>query len=200
MTLDELNQLDFSNIGDWPAWVKGLLILLLCALVAVGWYYFDIEEQYVALDRARQTEQDLRQQFEIKQAKAANLDAYKAQLAEMQETFGAMLRQLPDKTEVAGLLVDVSQTGLAAGLEFELFQPQGERPKEFYAELPIRLRVRGTYHQFGEFVSGLASLPRIVTIYDVNIRRAGGKKVGSSPLLILEATAKTYRYLDEEGS
>ncbi|RMG38508.1 MAG: pilus assembly protein PilO [Gammaproteobacteria bacterium] len=205
MTLDELNQLDFGNIGEWPAVVKAVVIILLCALLAVGWYYFDIEDQYLSLDRAKQSEQDLRKQFERKQAKAANLDAYKAQLAEMRESFGSMLRQLPNKTEVAGLLVDVSQTGLAAGLEFELFQPQKEIPKEFYAELPIKLRVTGRYHQFGEFVSGLASLPRIVTVYDIAIRRRGAKARGrgKSPAngkLVLEATAKTYRYLDEEGS
>lgn len=205
MTLDELNQLDLSNIGEWPAIAKGLLIVLLCGLLAVGWYYFDVEDQYRALDQAKQTEQDLRKQFEVKQAKAANLDAYRAQLAEMQESFGTMLRQLPNKTEVAGLLVDVSQTGLAAGLEFELFQPQKEIPREFYAELPIRLRVTGLYHQFGEFVSGLASLPRIVTVYDISIKRRGANnRKGGQALkggkLVLEATAKTYRYLDEEGS
>ena len=176
MTLDELNELDFSNIGEWPLLVKAITILLLCALIAVGWYFFDIEDQYLQLDRRKQTEQELRQQFEIKQAKAVNLDAYKAQLAEMQESFGAMLRQLPNKTEVAGLLVDVSQTGLAAGLEFELFQPQNEIPKEFYAELPIKLRVRSRYHEFGDFVSGLVSLPRIVTLHNFSIRRAGNKK------------------------
>ncbi|MCB1789860.1 MAG: type 4a pilus biogenesis protein PilO, partial [Gammaproteobacteria bacterium] len=130
-----------------------------------------------------------------KQAKAANLDAYRAQLAEMQESFGAMLRQLPNRTEVADLLVDVSQTGLAAGLEFELFQPQGEVPKDFYAELPIKIRVVGKYHEFGEFVSGLAALPRIVTIHDVEVR----PQSANSPTLVLEATARTYRYLDEAG-
>lgn len=195
MNLEELNELDFSNIGDWPAVVKAVLILILCALVGVAWYYLDIEEQYTDLARVKQTEQDLRQDFEIKQAKAANLDAYRAQLAEMEESFGAMLRQLPNRTEVADLLVDVSQTGLAAGLEFELFQPQGEVPKDFYAELPIKIRVVGDYHEFGEFVSGLASLPRIVTIHDVQIKpRPTGKD------LIMEATARTYRYLDEGGS
>ena len=116
----------------------------------------------------------------------------------MEESFGAMRRQLPDSTEVADLLVDVSQTGLAAGLEFELFQPQGETPREFYAELPIKLRVKGTYHEFGEFISGLAALPRIVTIHNVQIRPQG-KSGDSGQTLMLEATAKTYRYLDEEG-
>ena len=197
MTLDELNELDFSNIGEWPVWVKGILILLLCGLIVAGGYFLLIEDQYNRLARVERNEQDLRQEFERKQAKAANLDAYKAQLAEMQETFGAMLRQLPDKTEVAALLVDVSQTGLAAGLEFELFQPQKEQPREFYAELPIKLRVTGNYHEFGEFVSGLAALPRIVTIYNVSISPRKGKGGGGS--LVMDATAKTYRYLDEEG-
>ena len=196
MTLDELNELDFNDIGDWPALVKAILIVLLCSLIGVGGYYLMVEDQYTSLESAERTEKDLRAEFETKQAKAANLNAYKAQLAEMQETFGAMLRQLPNKTEVAGLLVDVSQTGLAAGLEFELFQPQGERPKEFYAELPIKLRVKGRYHEFGDFVSGLAALPRIVTIFDVAI--SNPSPAGKGPL-VMNATAKTYRYLDEEG-
>ena len=200
MTLDELNELDFSNIGEWPGLIKAILILLLCGLIIAGGYFFLVEDQYKKLNKVERTEQDLRQEFENKQAKAANLDAYRAQLAEMQETFGAMLRQLPNKTEVAALLVDVSQTGLAAGLEFELFQPQNEQPKEFYAELPIKLRVNGGYHEFGEFVSGLAALPRIVTIGDVSITHARkGKKGGAGGgQLVMEATAKTYRYLDDE--
>lgn len=194
MKLEELNELDFSNVGDWPVAVKALIIVILCALVGVAWYFLDIEKQYVELARVESTEQDLRDDFERKQVKAANLGAYKAQLAEMEESFGAMLRQLPNRTEVADLLVDVSQTGLAAGLEFELFQPQGEVPRDFYAELPIKLRVVGDYHALGEFVSGLAALPRIVTIHDVKIvpqRTDGG--------LVMEATARTYRYLDEGG-
>jgi len=193
MNMQELNELDLSNIGDWPAVIKGILVLVLCALVGTGWYFYDIEGRYISLQRAENTEKDLRLDFEGKQAKAANLDAYRAQLAEMQESFGAMLRQLPNRTEVADLLVDVSQTGLASGLEFELFQPQAEVPKDFYAELPIKIRVIGSYHEFGEFVSGLAALPRIVTIHDVQIQpRAPGQ-------LLMEATARTYRYLDEAG-
>ncbi|MCB1925229.1 MAG: type 4a pilus biogenesis protein PilO [Gammaproteobacteria bacterium] len=195
MNMQELNELDFSNIGDWPAIVKALLVLILCAGVGVAWYFLDIEDQYLALSRVENVEKDLRVDFEAKQAKAANLDAYRAQLAEMQESFGAMLRQLPNRTEVADLLVDVSQTGLAAGLEFELFQPQGEVPKDFYAELPIKIRVVGKYHEFGEFVSGLAALPRIVTIHDVEVR----PQSTNSQTLVLEATARTYRYLDEAG-
>ncbi len=194
MTLQELNELDFSNAGDWPGIVKGILVLILCALVVVGWYFLYAEDQYKKLAQVKNVEQDLRLDFEVKQAKAANLDAYRAQLAEMQESFGAMLRQLPNKTEVADLLVDVSQTGLAAGLEFELFQPQAEVPKDFYAELPITLKVVGDYHEFGEFVSGLAALPRIVTVHDVQIQPLQG-----SNQLEMRATARTYRYLDEAG-
>ena len=194
MNLQELNELDFSNIGDWPIVVKVILVLILCGAVGTGWYFFNIEQQYQSLERAEKVEQDLRQDFEIKQAKAANLEAYRAQLVEMEESFGAMLRQLPNRTEVADLLVDVSQTGLAAGLEFELFQPQAEVPKDFYAELPIKIRVIGQYHEFGEFVSGLAALPRIVTIHDVQIAPRQGYTE-----LVLEATARTYRYLDEAG-
>ena len=195
MNMQELNELDFSNIGDWPGLVKAILILVLCALVGVGWYFYDIEGRYETLARAENTELELRQDFENKQAQAANLEAYRAQLAEMQESFGAMLRQLPNRTEVADLLVDVSQTGLAAGLEFELFQPQGEVPKDFYAELPIKIRVIGSYHEFGEFVSGLAALPRIVTIHNVQIQN----RSNSPGKLVMEALARTYRYLDEAG-
>ena len=195
MNMQELNELDLSNIGEWPGVIKAILILILMAGVGAAWYFLDIEDQYIQLQRVENTEKDLRMDFEGKQAKAANLEAYRAQLAEMEESFGAMLRQLPNRTEVADLLVDVSQTGLASGLEFELFQPQPEVPKDFYAELPIKIRVIGTYHEFGEFVSGLAALPRIVTIHDVQIKPRG--KAGDG--LIMEATARTYRYLDEAG-
>ena len=192
MNLQDLNELDFSNIGDWPGFFKGFVILVVCGLVAGAGYYLDTQDQIADLQRVQDEELRLRQEFEKKQAKAANLEAYRQQLAEMEESFGTMLRQLPDKTEVAALLVDVSQTGLAAGLEFSLFQPLGEVPREFYAELPIKLRVTGGYHEFGEFISGLASLPRIVTIHDVVMQPSGSG-------MVLEATAKTYRYLDEES-
>lgn len=198
MNLDELNELDFSNLGDWPLAVKLILILILCALIGVGGYFLLITDEEDRLVKVQRVEVDLRKEFEEKQDRAANLENFKKQLALMEESFGAMRRQLPDSTEVPDLLVDVSQTGLAAGLEFELFQPQAESPKEFYAELPIKLRVKGSYHEFGEFISGLAALPRIVTIHDVQIRPQG-KSAGPSSSLVLEATAKTYRYLDEEG-
>ncbi len=201
MNLEELNDLNLDNIGDWPTPVKIGVVLLLCVLLGFGWYQYDTKDQLNSLNKMEADEQELRRNFEVKQAKAASLEAYKRQLEEMKESFGAMLRQLPNKTEVADLLVDVSQTGLAAGLEFELFDPAGEVPKEFYAELPIQVRVVGTYHQFGEFISGLAALPRIVTIHDVKISTSEEKQtIGqASPKLMLNATAKTYRYLDEEA-
>jgi type IV pilus assembly protein PilO len=173
--------------------------LLLCAAIAGGWYLVDTKDQLYQFEVAQQKEQELRQEFERKQKKAARLADYKQQLAKMRESLGEMIRQLPDKAEVAALLIDVSQTGLAAGLEFELFQPLGEAPKDFFAELPIKIRVRGTYHQFADFVSGLASLPRIVTIHDLNI--AGRDPNATNPAgngLRLEATVKTYRYLEEK--
>jgi len=194
MDLSDFNDLSLENVGEWPVAVKLVTALILSAvIVGVGYYYF-IADEYVALEKVAETEKSLRQEFERKQAKAVNLEAYKLQLKEMQESFGAMLRQLPDKTEVAALLVDVSQTGLAAGLEFKLFQPMPEVKQDFYAELPIKIKVVGDYHEFGEFVSGLAALPRIVTVHDVKI-----SKDKNSGQLIMEAMAKTYRYLEEAG-
>jgi len=191
--LNQINELDFQTLGEWPKVAKAILILILCAGVAGAWYYFDTKGQLTRLEKAELSEQRLRKDFERKQQKAVNLDAYRQQLAEMQASFGAMLRQLPDKTEVPALLVDVSQTGLGAGLEFERFQPSAEVKRGFYAELPIHVRVVGTYPEFGDFISGLAALPRIVTIHNVNISHAEG---GRGPLS-LEATIKTYRYLEE---
>jgi type IV pilus assembly protein PilO len=197
MELSKLNELDLSNIGEWPAPIKAIVVLIVCVGLVVAVYYLHTEAQLARLDQERTTETELRQSFETKQLKAANLEAYRQQLEEMKESFGAMLRQLPDRTEVAGLLVDVSQTGLAAGLEFELFQPEGEQSKDFYAELPIDVRVTGHYHDFGRFISGLAALPRIVTIHDVKIGNTAGDTGGDGAKLALQATVKTYRYLDE---
>jgi type IV pilus assembly protein PilO len=196
MELGDLNELELGNIGEWPVLAKALVILVLCAVIGFAWYYFIFKNQLVNLDSAEAEERKLRASFEEKQDKAANLEAYQQQLVEMQESFGAMLRQLPDKTEVAALLVDVSQTGLAAGLEFELFQPSGEQDRDFYAELPIRMRVNGQYHEFGRFISGLAALPRIVTIHDIKIASPSGDGAPGQRLS-MEATVKTYRYLDE---
>lgn len=196
MDLKQLNELDFNNLGEWPGFAKAIVILLLCGGVAGAVYYFDTQDQLKRLEGVEKTENELRATFETKQQRAANLEAYRQQLAEMKESFGAMLRQLPDKTEVAALLVDVSQTGLAAGLEFELFQPSGEELKDFYAELPIQVRVNGRYPEFGRFISGLAALPRIVTIHDVGI--AAPNLEGGEDKLKLQAVVKTYRYLEEE--
>jgi type IV pilus assembly protein PilO len=198
--INQLSQLDFQNIGEWPSVAKAVLVALLCVAAAGAWYYFDTKDQLQHLETVEQKELRLRKDFENKQQKAANLDAYRQQLAEMRESFGAMLRQLPDKTEVPALLVDVSQTGLAAGLEFKLFQPTGEVQKDFYAELPIRIRVTGQYDEIGQFVSGLAALPRIVTIHDVDIEAPGDRRGerGEAVPLRLDATVKTYRYLEEE--
>jgi type IV pilus assembly protein PilO len=196
MNLEDLNELDFSNVGVWPTPVKAVVVILVAILMIVAGYYLVIEDQLVRLDTVQKKELTLLRDFEKKQAKAVNLDGYRKQLEEMKESFGTMLRQLPDKTEVAELLVDVSQTGLAAGLEFELFKPLDEVPREFYAELPIQIVVRGEYHEFGDFISGLAALPRIVTIHDIKIKRPSEK--ADQQDLMLQATAKTYRYLDEE--
>jgi type IV pilus assembly protein PilO len=201
MDLKQLNDLELHNIGDWPAGAKAIAILLLFVSAAGAWYHFDTRGQIAQLRSQEVEEQDLRASFETKQEKAANLGAYRRQLEEMKESLGAMLRQLPDKTEVAALLVDVSQTGLASGLEFELFRPAGEEIKGFYAELPIEIAVTGQFHDFGRFISGLAALPRIVTIHDIKIRPgSGGSAVGGGTnQLGLMATVKTYRYLEEEA-
>jgi len=188
----ELDQLDLADIARWPAAARAVVILFLMGGVIFLGYWFHTKDQLVELQQAEQQEVDLRVIFEKKAQQAANLEAYEKQLEEMRESFGAMLRQLPNKTEVADLLVDVSQTGLASGLEFELFQPQAENPREFYAELPITIRVIGEYHEFGNFVSGVAALPRIVTLHNININRRAGD------LLSMDLTAKTYRYLETE--
>jgi len=194
LDLSQFKNLDPNNIGSWPAPAKGGVIALVCLAVLGLGYWFDTQEQWAVLERARQNEERLKKDFETKQAKAANLEAYRQQMTEMEESFGTMLRQLPSKTEVADLLVDITQTGLASGLEFELFKPGNDMPKEFYAELPIEVKVVGTYHSFGEFVSGVSALPRIVTLHDISI--APTAKVAG--VLIMQGNAKTYRYLDEE--
>jgi type IV pilus assembly protein PilO len=192
----DLKSLDFNNIGDWPIPAKAGVIALLCAAVLAAGYYLDIQGQQQILEQKQSQETTLKSDYETKQAKAASLDAYRAQMKEMEESFGTMLRQLPNKNEVADLLVDITQTGLAAGLEFQLFQPKAEISKDFFAELPIMLQVSGNYHQLGEFVSGIAALPRIVTIHDIIITSKSGKPGDLS----MQATAMTYRYLDSGES
>jgi type IV pilus assembly protein PilO len=189
----DLNQLDLADVARWPTAARAVVILFLMGGVIFLGYWFHTKDQLVELESAEVKEAGLKVIFETKAKQAANLEAYEQQLEEMRESFGAMLRQLPNQTEVADLLIDVSQTGLASGLEFELFQPRAEVPREFYAELPISIRVIGGYHEFGDFISGVAALPRIVTIHDVNISHAGGK-------LGMNLTAKTYRYIEENDT
>jgi type IV pilus assembly protein PilO len=189
----DLNDLDFSNVSNWPTSIRFLTVaIVFLAVLGLG-YWFDLKDQQLRLEQVEKKETELKATFEDKAAKAANLEAYEQQLEEMRQSFGTMLRQLPNKTQVAGLLVDVSQSGLASGLEFELFRPRDEIPKEFYAELPISVKVNGTYHEFGAFVSAVAALPRIVTIHDILI--SPGEEGNE---LTMELTAKTYRYLEEE--
>lgn len=194
MNLD-INDLDVTNLARWPAAAKAVVILFLMGGVIFLGYWFHTKYQLAELAVAEEKEVGLKVIFETKAKQAVNLEAYEKQLEEMRESFGAMLRQLPNKTEVADLLVDVSQTGLASGLEFQLFQPRGEVPREFYAELPISIQVIGNYHEFGAFVSGVAALPRIVTVHNVDIGNTGK---GDTGLLRMTLTAKTYRYIDEE--
>jgi len=196
--LDQLKTLDPKDPGRWPLAVRGFFVgMIFLAFTGLLFYVLVWNEDRPLLQKAEAEELDLRQQFETKQQRAANLDAYKGQLAEMERSFGAMLRQLPGKTEVPNLLVDISQSGLAAGLEEKLFQPSSEQSKGFYAELPIRIRLVGSYHQFGSFVSGIAALPRIVTLHDIQIHPVDAK--GGFDNLVMELTAKTYRYLDDEN-
>ena len=187
-----LNELDLADVARWPTAARAVVILFLMGGVIFLGYWFHTKDQLVDLESAENKEEGLKVIFETKAKQAANLEAYEKQLEEMRESFGAMLRQLPNQTEVADLLVDVSQTGLASGLEFELFQPRAEAPREFYAELPISIRVIGGYHEFGDFISGVAALPRIVTIHDVSISRTGSGNLG------MNLTAKTYRYIEED--
>lgn len=192
MNLSELNNLSVENIGSWPLPVKVFGALLVFAAIVGGGWYWDIKELQVNLETVRKQEDDLKLSFEAKQKKAANLPALKQQLEDIKETFGDLLKRLPNKTEVAELLVDISQQGLGAGLEFDLFKPGNETPADFYVELPIQIRVLGGYHEFGTFISGISDLPRIVTSHNIKISTTEGGK------LLLETTAKTYRYIDEE--
>jgi type IV pilus assembly protein PilO len=190
----DLNNIDFKKIGMAPWPVKAVLIVLVCILVAVAAYFLDTTNQLNTLKNAKAQEQTLRQTFSEKQAKAANLTAYKEQLKDMRNSFGALLRQLPNKTEIETLLTDISQTGISSGLTIDYFKPEGLVPKEFYAEYPIKLKVTGRYHQFAQFVSGVAALPRIVTLKNFKIEPVD-KKDGLK--LQMEVTAVTYQYLDE---
>src|SRR3569623_1800324 len=197
----QLQGLELSDIGNWPNFAKTGAIIILCGVVLGLGFWFDTRGQMEELDGIKKKEQDLKTDFVAKQHKAANLTVYREQMVEMKKSFGTMLRQLPSKTEIAELLVDISQTGLSNGLEFELFKPEAEKPAEFYAELPIKIKVTGSYHELGNFVSGVAQLPRIVTLHDIIISPVAAKNAAkpdaSGDNLMMELTAKTYRYLEE---
>ncbi|TCV96014.1 type IV pilus assembly protein PilO [Luteibacter rhizovicinus] len=204
--LDDLRNLDRHNVGAWPKSIKLFFTGLVFVVVTLAGWYFYISNQQDDLTSAESKEEQLKREFSDKQAKAANLEALEQQLAEMQDMLRTLLRQLPSKTEMPELLVDVSQTALAAGIETELFQPGPETPKDFYAEKPITLRMVGTYHQFGAFISGVASLPRVVilTLHDVSLTPKTAASKGGDPvpggMLVLQGTVKTYRYLEDDES
>jgi len=209
---DDLRNLDRNNVGGWPKSVKTFFaVIIFIVIVAGGWYVW-IRGQQEDLERQQTKEETLKKEFATKQGKVVNLVAYRKQLEDMKEMLRTMLRQLPSKTEMPDLLVDISQTALAAGIVVDLFQPGGEIVKEFYAEKPIQLKMLGTYHQFGTFISGVASLPRVVilTMHDVSLKPAakaapgpGGaasQALAGGGQLLLEGTVKTYRYVDDEES
>ena len=196
INLQDLDVEDLKKIGSAPLPIKIAIIDILCIILIVAGYFLDTSIQNTALEKVIAEEQQLRNIFSEKQAKAANLEAYKQQLEEMRTSFGTLLRQLPNETEIETLLTDISQTGISSGLEIEYFKPEGLRPKEFYSEYPIKLKVTGHYHEFAEFISGVAALPRIVTVQDIAIAPTdpkGGVK------LSMELTAITYQYLDESS-
>ncbi len=195
--VEELQSLDINDVGRWPLGFRAALIVLVFSVVTgLGIYWTIVQDKAPQLSRAQEDEQTLRVTFENKQRKAANYDAYKRQLSQIEQSFGTMLRQLPGETEIPSLIVDISQTGLAAGLQEKLFLPQAEIPKDFYAEKPIKIRLSGGYHEMANFVSGIAALPRIVTLHDISITP---ESQDSFDRLSLEVTAKTVRYLDEEA-
>ncbi|CAN1487682.1 PilO Tfp pilus assembly protein PilO [Methylophilaceae bacterium] len=204
MKLDDFNNIDFNNAGSLPVPVKAVLLALIFFIILVLGYYFLWTEASTALDTAKAKEQELRQVFLTKKAQAINLKAYKKQMVEIEKTFGAMLRQLPDKSQMDGLLTDINQAGLSRGLEFELFKPGQETQAEFYAEMPISIKVLGTYHDLGAFATDISKLSRIVTLNNIAITTTSkdgnkdAKTANTDAILVMEAVAKTYRYLDED--
>jgi type IV pilus assembly protein PilO len=192
MTLDDIRRLNFREAGNWPLLPKIVVLGLLVVLILAAGAFFDWKDQLDALDRAQDEEAKLRVSYTEKKAKAVNLELYVQQLKEIEQAFGALLKQLPNKSEMDALLTDINQAGLGRGLQFELFRPAArERLAEFYAELPITVKVTGTYHDMGAFASDVAQLPRIVTLNDIGI-------VNDKGTLVMDATAKTFRYLDED--
>lgn len=201
MDFRDLQTIELNDIGSWPMWLKAFGSLLICGGIAFAGYWFIIKGQIEELKRAERSEQALKQTFLEKKALAVNLPAYRKQMEEIEESFGVLLRQLPNKTEVPELLVDITQAGLGRGLQFNQFQPQNKRNADFYAILPIKLQVSGEYHELAEFVSDLAALPRIVTLGDISIvpPKGRGRDEGTASLT-MTATAQTYHYLDDVES
>jgi type IV pilus assembly protein PilO len=192
MTLDDIRRLNFRDAGNWPLLPKVVVLGFLVLLILLAGAFFDWKDQLDALDTAQNEEAKLRVAYSEKKAKAVNLELYVQQLKEIEQAFGALLKQLPNKSEMDALLTDINQAGLGRGLQFELFRPATrERMADFYAELPITVRVTGTYHDMGAFASDVAQLPRIVTLNDIGITNDKGT-------LVMDATAKTFRYLDED--
>lgn len=194
MKLEDFNNIDFKNAGNLPWPVKGVLLGVLFVLVVAAGYWFLWSPSLDELDQAKSKESELRNTFLAKKGQAINLDAYKQQMVDVEKTFGALLRQLPDKSQMDGLLTDINQAGLSRGLDFELFKPNQEVVSEFYAEMPIAIKVIGTYHDLGAFATEISKLSRIVTINDISISPAN--KDAKDSKLAMEAIAKTYRYLD----
>lgn len=190
----DLNDLDFNNAGSWPGPFKAIVFLIVFGALIGSGYWFMVKDQYLQLDRVAAEEVKLKEQYEQKAYKVANLDAFREQMVEMEKTFGALLKQLPADTEVPGLLEDITNTGLGSGLDIESIKLKPEASKEFYVELPIDIRVKGSYHDLASFVSGVASLPRIVTLHDFRIGSTKGKSDTGADLLSMSISAKTYRY------
>jgi len=196
--VEELQSLDANDVGRWPlAFRAAVIVIVFVVVTGLGIYWFIVKDKAPQLERERAEEIELRLTFENKQQKAANYQDYEDQLSQIQQSFGTMLRQLPGETEIPSLIVDISQTGLAAGLQEKLFVPRPEIPRDFYAEKPINIRLTGSYHEIGNFVSGIAALPRIVTLHDINITPENRETFDK---LSIEVTAKTYRYIDEEAN
>ena len=192
MTLDDIRRLNFREAGSWPLAAKIVILSILALLILAAGAFFDWKDQFETLDAAKGEETRLREQYAQKKVKAINFELYVQQLKEVEQSFGALVKQLPNRAEIDALLTDINQAGLGRGLQFELFRPAAqERMADFYVELPISIRITGNYHDMGAFASDVAQLPRIVTLNDLAIANTGG-------VLSLDATAKTFRYLDED--
>lgn len=204
MKLDDFNNIDIKNAGNLPMPVKAVLLAVVFVVLLGLGYYFLLSPALDTLDQEKAKEQQLRDVFLAKKSQAINLEAYRAQMVEIEKTFGALLRQLPDKSQIDGLLTDINQAGLSRGLEFELFKPGSEIQAEFYAEMPIAIKVLGTYHDLGAFASDISRLSRIVTISNVSVQpqinkdSKDVKPANTDAVLVMEAVAKTYRYLDAD--